>query len=508
MFEIFTKMTNLRYAFAQIFACTAIIASAQCSFQYISNDTAFQDYIEFICPRKHVNEIIGIGTRVNRGIINDSVFNAPVFQIFDDCGNILNQTVYKYVGNSRLIHKSIPTHRSYKAEPIGNTTIKIKEDEFLIVDRAYDTSTNEFQMILFKINENGVLKSYNTTALNISEINQTTVKHVLLLKDNKILVIVWDNAEQYTFYYFDENLNYLFKKSLSLVRGIRAIKEVDNGEFICTSLVNDNSAFQFYRFDTIGEMKWIVSPYNNSGSAREILIENNKLYITGNAGAFGVFLICDMKGSVITEFKYDTFFCEPRFCSAFLDSDSTFTIGGYIKHCDLADTRGSDIAIIRIDASGKILWDKLYDFRNTLGTSDSKGYYNDSGGFVLAKTTDGAIITTGMSKYSRMSPGGIYHEDAVLIKTDPIVVPSKDLRLNFKKDQFYLLGNLVEDHIIIEGPVNLIKNWSIYSLTGDLLLNGYKWSNPVNISSKKEGMYALKIMDRNNIEYLLKFVKI
>ncbi|MBL0238032.1 MAG: hypothetical protein IPQ02_15885 [Saprospiraceae bacterium] len=332
-------MKSLRFAFVQIFVCTAIIASAQCPFQYISNDTVFQVYIEFIFPTKNVNEITSTGTRVNRGIINDSVFNTPVFQIFDDCGNILNQTIYKYVGNFRLIHKSIPTHRSYKNEPIGNTTIKVKDDEFLLVDRAYDISSNEFQMILFKIDDTGVINSYNTTALNINEINQTTVKHVLLLKDNKILVIVWDNAEQYTFYYFDKNLNYLLKKSLSLVRGIRAIKEADNGEFICTSLVNDNSAFQFYRFDTTGEIKWMVSPYNNSGSAREILIENNKLYITGSAGAFGVFLICDMEGSIIKEFKYDTFFCEPRFCSAHLGSDSTYTIGGYIKHCDVADKK-------------------------------------------------------------------------------------------------------------------------------------------------------------------------
>lgn len=491
-----------------MFACTAIIASAQCSFQYISNDTVFQDYIEFIYQMKNVNEIIGIGTRVNRGIINDSVFNAPVFQIFDDCGNILNKTVYKYIGNSRLIHKSLPTHGSYKNEPIGNTTIKIKDDEFLIVDRAHDISTNEFQMILFKINEKGVIKSYNTTTLNINEINQTTVKHVLLLKDKKILVILWDNSEQYTFYYFDENLNYLLKKSLSLVRGIRAIKEADNGEFICTSLVNDNSAFQFYRFDTTGEIKWMVSPYNNSGSAREILIENNKLYITGSAGAFGVFLICDMEGSIIKEFKYDTFFCEPRFCSTLLESDSTYTIGGYIKHCDLADKRGSDIAIFRIDAHGKILWDRLYDFRNALSTSDSRGYYNDYGGFVLAKTTDGAIITLGMSKYSRSSPGGIYHEDAVLIKTEPIVVSTKDLQLNFVNYQFNLLGNLVKDNLSIEGPFDLIKNWSIISLKREVVTYGYKWSDPVNISDIKGGMYALKILDRNNFEYLLKFVKI
>lgn len=201
-----------------------------------------------------------------------------------------------------------------------------------------------------------------------------------------------------------------------------------------------------------------------------------------------------MEGSIIREFKYDTFFCEPRFCSALLGTDSTFTIGGYIKHCDVADKRGSDIAIFRIDASGKILWDRLFDFRNVLGTSDSRGYYNDFGGFVLAKATDGAIITTGMSKYSRSSPGGIYHEDAVLIKTEPIVVSTKDLQFNFVNYQFNLLCNLVKDNISIKGPVYLINSWSIFSLKRDVLLNSYKWSNPVKIKQHKGGMHTKIIM--------------
>ncbi|MBL0238031.1 MAG: T9SS type A sorting domain-containing protein [Saprospiraceae bacterium] len=113
-----------------------------------------------------------------------------------------------------------------------------------------------------------------------------------------------------------------------------------------------------------------------------------------------------------------------------------------------------------------------------------------------------------MSKYSRSSPGGIYHEDAILIKTEPVVVSTKDLQLNLVKYQFNLLCNLVKDNIDIEGPIDIIKNWSIYSLSGDILLNDYKWSNPVNISGLDEGMYVIKIMDRNNFEYLFKFVKI
>ena len=112
---------------------------SQCSFQYISNDTVFQDYIEFIYPRKDADEIVTIGSRINRGFTNDSVFNAPVFMVFDYCGKIINKNFYNYIGSYKLKHEPMPTHNTYKEEPIGNTIINTNKDEFLIVDKAFDT---------------------------------------------------------------------------------------------------------------------------------------------------------------------------------------------------------------------------------------------------------------------------------------------------------------------------------------------------------------------------------
>ena len=76
-------MKILKYSSYLVLSFLVFYSSAQCSFQYISNDTVFQDYIEFLYPLKINDEIITIGSHINRGIINDSVFNAPVFQTFD-----------------------------------------------------------------------------------------------------------------------------------------------------------------------------------------------------------------------------------------------------------------------------------------------------------------------------------------------------------------------------------------------------------------------------------------
>ena len=83
-----------------------------------------------------------------------------------------------------------------------------------------------------------------------------------------------------------------------------------------------------------------------------------------------------MDGALLKEFKYDTFYCQPRFCSTYLSPDNSFIIAGYIQHCQSSDSSGSDVAIIKIDTNGTILGSKLYDFRNALGTYDSKGHYS------------------------------------------------------------------------------------------------------------------------------------
>src|SRR6185436_21001321 len=115
-------MKYLKHIFILGLSCLVQIVSGQCQFQYISNDTTFQDYIEFIYPRKSEDKIIAIGSQIIRGVFNETIFNAPVFKIFDYCGNVSNKIVYKYIGNCKLRHESIPTHNTYKEELIGNTS--------------------------------------------------------------------------------------------------------------------------------------------------------------------------------------------------------------------------------------------------------------------------------------------------------------------------------------------------------------------------------------------------
>lgn len=502
-------MMYFKYNCIFILSCIALISSSQCSFQYISNDTTIQDYIELIYSRKNIDEIITIGSRINRGVINDSVYNAPVFQTFDYCGNVVNRIIYKYIGSYKLRHTGIPTHNAYREEPIGNTSIRTKNDEFLLVDKAIDTVTKELVLILYKISDEGMLKTYKTLRLSNHEANQTTIKNVIELQSGKILVILWDYLKEYVFYYFDNNSEFLLKKTVGASRGILSIKEVDSGEFICSSLAYDALSFQFYRLDTNSNIKWIVNPYNSYGSAREILVKNNKIYVTGSTNSFGVFLISDLNGNVLKEFRYDSFCCKQRFCRAFLNSDNSFIISGYIEYCDSSDQRSPDIAIINIDSSGSILWNVAYNFKSALGTTGSNGYFTDYGGFIVEIANDGGIITNGISKYNRLVPGGVLHEDALLVKSVPnIVANSSDNKINEQISEFNLMSNPVNHDLNIIGPLDQITKWTIYSLEGKKFLYGNKWPSNLNISNLRSGIYIINILDLKDNKLFLKFMKI
>lgn len=498
-------MKTKRLDFILIFSCFTIIARTQCSFEYISNDTVFQDHIEFIHPKKNANEIITIGSRINRGLINDTVFNAPVFQIFDYCANILTKTVYNVIEKFKLNHKRLPFHQSYLEEPIGNTAIAIDETQFLIVDKAIDTISNQQVLILFRIDDTGQIRSFKTLNLNSQEANQNAIKNVLKLKDGRFLVILTDNIVQYDFYYFDAYSEFLYKKSFNLGRGIRSIVEIDNNEFICSSNTTEKASFQFYRIDTSGQIKWIVTPYTVTGSAREILIEDAKIYIVGGSGVHGVFMICDFEGNTLKEFIYDSIYCKQRFCSAYIASDSYYYIGGYIQHCDKNDKRGQDICILKMDPNGKLVWNKTYDFRNELGTSGNQSYYTDFGGFMIRKTNDGGIITNGMSKYFAVTPGIELHEDALLIKTEAGLV--KNNQITKGPHHFELTANIIQNNLNIIGPTNDIKKWVLYNLQGASLVQGSNWSTDLEIGNLHLGVYVLNIMDQNNCNYYFKFIK-
>lgn len=495
-----------------IYSSIPWILNAQCSFQYISNDTIYQDYIELIYSKKNKDEIVAIGSQINRGTINDSVFNAPVFRTFDYCGKVINKIIYQFIGNNKLAHRPMPTHNTYKEEPIGNTNLKLQNNGFLLVDKATDTLLNQQVLILFSIDENGKLVHYQTLNITDNEANHSAIKNVIELRDGNILVILWDYSDRYSFYYFDKNYDYLYKKSFSLGRGIRNIKQLDNGDFICTSLAYDNYSFQIYRMDTDGEIKWMLTPFNTFGSAREVLIKNNTIYITGavNYGIkspFGVFMICDINGSILKQFIYDTFFCQPKFCSAYLNSDNTFVLAGYIEYCDANDIRSPDLAIIGIDTSGSILWNELYNFENAIGTKGPGGYNTDYGGFAIARANDGSMIINGMSRYSGLRPGGILHDDAILVKTLPIVESNLDIQNKYQNPEYYLKSTLLNKTLDIFGPVEKIVTWMIFSIQGKVLLTGHKWENQLTINEIKSGIYIIKLMDMKKTQYYFRFVK-
>ncbi|MBK9727545.1 MAG: T9SS type A sorting domain-containing protein [Saprospiraceae bacterium] len=484
----------------------SIVKSQDCSFAKISNDTFFQDYVEFIYPQSNSDKIITIGSRFVRGFFDDTTFNAPIFEVFDYCGNSEIKIIYKVIDRFRLAHNRIAKSSSYLTEPIGNNALSISNNSFLLVDKASDTLSGEPFLLFIPLNELGNIGSIHSFPITIDEFN-FNIKHVLKLINENILIILWDYpSENYYFYYFDKEYNFISKKAVVLPRGVRAIKEISNNEFICTSLKNDSSGFQFYKLSNSLEIEWTVSPYVSYGSARDILIKNDTIYIVGGIHEGGILLISDFTGNVLKEYKINIF-PEQRLSGILLGENNDFFLSGYIIHPN-SDKRGEDIAIIKLGEDSIIKEIKLFDFRNSSGTSGHQGYYTDFGGFGIAKANDGGIITYGVSKYERTRNGGVAHEDAILIKTEPMIITyNKDEpKLEFLK--FVLKSNPVTSSLELIGKTEFIEQCFVYDIHGRLLSVYNQNSNIINVSLLNSGTYILKLLDKSNNCHQIKFVKI
>lgn len=494
-----------------IFFCIILSTNslqAQCNFQYISNDTSFQDYIDFVFSPKDKDRIITIGSRLNRKTSNSKQFNTVLFETFDYCGNIQIQEVYSNVDRYKIKHLATPMHNTYLDEPIGNFAISISDNEYLIVDKATDTISLAQVLLLFRVNANGILKSYQALHLSTQEANQNVIKNVLKLQTGKYLIILWDNNVTYWFYYFDENLNLILKKPFNLGRGIRSIKDTKNGQFVCSSLAYDVTSFQFYKLDTSGEIKWITTPYLDFGSIRDLQIIDDKIYLTGGTMGFGAFIISDTFGNILKEFKYDTPYCNQRFCSALIRPTMPTILSGYINYCDSSNKNGTDVIILSIDSNGRILYNTSYDLRNSLGTSGEGGYFTDIGGFSLCSTNDSSVITNGISKYSDIRTGSTMHIDGTLIKSGQFTTNNKNGVQNDQHIKFELMSNPIIENLNIKGPLELIKFWSIFSLVdGKLIANGNYWQTK-NFEIAPSGLYSVFIKDKLNHSHFLKFLKI
>ncbi len=504
----------MKFSYTVLFLITLFInpteCTSQCSFELLSNDTIYQDYIELTYANTNVDKIVTIGSRINRGTINNNIFNAPTFKSFDYCGNLLIDTFYLNFGSIKISHRPLEKHYTYKNEPIGNKAIVINENEFLIVDNGIDTLTNDLSLILFRINDNGVILGYNSFNINDEQANHRTIKHVIKLKDGNILVILWDYFNEYNFLFFNSKLQFEYNKKYVLPRGIRSLKEIEDREFICTSLAFDSLSFEFYRLDTNGQIKWKSNPFNIKGSASEVQIIKDKIYVTGGAnqfdkGTFGAFIKSDLNGNILKQYKFDTINNGQRLCSAFIESENEIIITGYVYN--LSENRAEDIIIFKLDSSGNINNLQLFNFIPTLGTTGPRGLYKDYGGFGICKSNDGGVITYGNSQYKSNLNGVVLHEDATLIKTKPILITNNSHVIADSKIKYALTTNPIKIEINLTGPLYEIKSWKLFNLHGVDILKGKNWSNSPNIQHLPSGVYFLKIVDRFNYNYILKLVK-
>jgi hypothetical protein len=480
------------------------IVHAQCEFTYLSNDTLYQDYIEFVSEDNNTSSIITIGSRYARRSQNDSLFNATVFQIFDECGTKQFTKVIRTIESFKIKHERLPFHHTYLQEPVGNITIQFNDKLFFIADKAIDTNLLKNVLILYTLDTKGNLVNYNTLTLSSGEANQNVVKNVIRLKNGQVLVVLWDNSYQYLFYYFDEKLNFKSLSSYNLGRGIRSIIEAENGGFYCSSLTYDKTSFQLYKLNVNGGITLLSTPFNQFGSIRDIGLYNNRIYCVGGVAASGVLMICDTIGTIVNLFQYDTAYCQQRFCSFSKDKDQFVYISGYLQHCDKSDQRGSDIFITKIDSIGYPSEYKLFNFKSDLGTSSDGDYYSDYGGFTTLKIKDGSIITNGKSLYRAQYSGVPLHEDAIIIKTKELLSGSTNNKSNYISSPFIIYNN--HQFLSIQGPIETVKNWKISNLNGGIIYSGNALNSSIDISTLHSGIYFICLTDCRAQNYSVKFI--
>ncbi len=480
------------------------IAHAQCDFTYLSNDTLYQDNIEFVSQDYNTSNIITIGSRYARQSQNDSIFNATIFQIFDECGSKIFTKAIRSIDSFKIKHERLPFHHTYIQEPVGNSTIQFNENLFFIADKAIDTILFKNVLIIYTLNTKGNITKYSTLTLSSGEANQNIVKNVLKLKNGHTLVVLWDNLYQYLFYYFDENLNFINLSSFNLGRGIRSIIESENGNFYCSSLAYDKTSFQLYKLYSNGDFVILSSPFNQFGSIRDIGLFNNKIYCVGGVATSGVFMTCDTTGSILKILQYDSTYCQQRFCSFSKDIDPFIYIGGYLQYCDKSDQRGSDIFLMKIDSIGIPSEYKLFNFKSNLGTTGDNDYYSDYGGFVTLKLKDGSILTNGRSLYRAQYTGVPLHEDAVIIKTQALLSSLTNNNPIINRSPFIVTNN--HQFLSIQGPIETIKNWKILNLNGEIVCSGKSVNSTIDISSLHSGIYLICITDFRSLNYSVKFI--
>jgi len=211
-----------------------------------------------------------------------------------------------------------------------------------------------------------------------------------------------------------------------------------------------------------------------------------------------------MNGNILKKFQFDQPSSEQRLRSVYIETDNSFTIAGYIFNP--VDNRAEDVSIFNIDSNGTMRWIKLYNFKSALGTSGSRGYFPDYGGGGIARLNDGSLLTYGMSRYRDIKAGVIMHEDASLIKTEPLLI-SNIKTSNHTKNSFRLRSNPITNYIELIGSIEQVKLWSINNMQGQSLFRGNKWLKQ-NIEILVPGIYSLILIDNFNNRYILKFEKI
>ncbi|MBK9107755.1 MAG: hypothetical protein IPM92_05080 [Saprospiraceae bacterium] len=421
---------------------------SQCSFQYISNDTAHQDYIDIVFEEDSTKNIISFGSRFSRYNTSNSIFNALVFQKFSECGELLQYNANSTYGSYLLRPERLPYHPSYYPEEfIGNHCLQTGQDRFVCAVKVQDSISRLRYVMLVEINNEGEFLKHGVSPISAQKANQFLLSHLLQLANKQFIAILWDLATGYEFLYFDEAFEFQYAKTFTIDRGIRAIKSLPNGDFICSAAASDKYGFQFYRMDSLAQIKWIQTPVEVFGSIRDFIVQNDSIYLVGNYGNTAALLIADLNGKILQSYLYTQQpYCNQRFCSVLLNDDQSASVGAYVRHCDPDDPRGADLAIFTIDSNGSITNQESYNFISRLGNGNSsqKNYFTDFGCYGLTKTLDQGLLMYGTSMYSDVNFNAVLHHDALLVKTKPQHVVQTKNQLDGLSLDIKLKTNLVQ----------------------------------------------------------------
>ncbi|MBJ2173011.1 T9SS type A sorting domain-containing protein [Aureibaculum sp. A20] len=177
----------------------------------------------------------------------------------------------------------------------------------------------------------------------------------------------------------------------------------------------------------------------------------------------------------------------------------------------------NEAKLIKVEPNGTktTLLSGLYEIRAIVVDANDDVYYNVRQGFntykiIKYKQSDGSledIVVTGIESVNNMifnDQGDLFiaHGDKVSLAQSLVTMSTEDYSKN--DNIFKIYPNPSSDLVKISGQ---IANYTIYDITGKIVMNGSYNNNTIDITSLNKGVYLIELEDINNLLITKKIIK-